>query len=162
MGWAYLLMRKYEKAIASGKRQVELQPNGADAHLTLGSTLGFTGFFDEAIVHLIQAIRLNPFPPYYYYYHLGRCYMFKEQFEDALTEYKKAIQRAPDFAIGHLSLAINYIYLDRSEEACASAAKALALSPNLAVSLVLKISKYKSQAHTQYIVEAMRKAGFPE
>ncbi len=162
LGSVYLLMRKYEKAIASGKRSVGLQPNGAGAHVVLGSTLGYAGRFNEAIVYLKQAIRLNPFPSYYYYYHLGRCYMFMEQLGDALTEYKKSVQRAPKWAISHLHLAITYIYLDRNEEARASAARSLELDPNLSVSHILKISKYKNQDHTQYIIDAMRKAGFPE
>jgi tetratricopeptide (TPR) repeat protein len=49
LGYVYLLMKKYEKAIASGKRAVELQPNGATAIMYLGSTLGYTGNFDEAL-----------------------------------------------------------------------------------------------------------------
>ena len=160
--YVYLLMKKYEKAIASGKRAVELQPNGATAVMYLGSTLGYTGNLDEAIAYLKKAIRLNPFPPFFYYYNLGRCYLFKEQFEDALTEFKKAEQRAPEWAIGHLFLAITYIYLDRIVEARAAADKALELSPNLSVSHILKISKLKNQAHNQIIIDAMRKAGFPE
>ena len=59
-------------------------------------------------------------------------------------------------------IAITYIYLDRNEETRASTAKALELSPNLSVSHILKISKFKNQAHTQYIIDAMRKAEFPE
>ena len=49
LGYIYALMRKYEKAILSGKRSVELQPNGATAIMYLGSTLGYTGNFDEAL-----------------------------------------------------------------------------------------------------------------
>jgi adenylate cyclase len=162
LGSVYLLGKKYEKAIASGKRSIELQPNGAQAHLLLGNTLGYAGRFDEAIVYIKQAIRLNPFPPWFYYYHLGRCYIFKEQFGEALSEFKKAAKRAPESAGPHLMLAITYIYLDRIEEAHASAAKALELSPNFSVSFISKTSKFKNQAHIQYIIDAMRKAGFPE
>ena len=162
LGSVYVLMKKYEKAIESGKRSVELQPNGAQFKMVLGSTLGYAGHFDEALVHLKQAIRLNPFPAFYDYYYLGLCYMFKGQFEDALTEFKKLVQRVPKLWIGHWILAINYIYLDRNEKARVSAAKALELNPNLSVSYFLKISKYKNPAHTQYLLDAMRKAGFPE
>ena len=114
--------------------------------MLLGSTLSYAGRVDEAIAHIKQAIRLNPFPSYYYYYHLGRCYMQKGQYEDALTEFKKALQRAPDAGTSMFTLAITYILLDREEEARASAAKALELDPNISVSLVSKISRYKNQA----------------
>jgi len=142
LGYIYLLMRKYEKAIESGKRSLELQPNGALLHVLLGSTLSYAGRVDEAIVHLKQAIRLNPFPAYYNYYHLGRCYLQKGQYEDALAEYKKALQRAPDAYFLYISLAVTYILLDREEEARASAAKALELNPNISVAGYLKTSKY--------------------
>jgi len=155
-------MRKYEKAIASGERSVELQPNGALVHLVLGSTLSYAGRVDEAIVHLKQAIRLNPSPAYYYYFHLGRCYVQKGQYEDALAEYKKALQRAPDAPPLHIALALTYVSLDREEEARASAAKALELVPHFSVAYYSKTSKYKDQADKKQIIEAMRKAGFPE
>ena len=162
LGYIYSLMRKYEKAIASGERSVELQPNGALVHMLLGSTLSYAGRVDEAIPHLKQALRLDPFPAYYYYYHLGRCYGQKGQYEDALAEFKKALQRAPDAAFLHTSLAITYILLDREEEARASAAKALEFDPNFSVARFSKTSKYKNQADNKRIIDAMRKAGFPE
>ena len=142
----YLLMKEHEKAIASGKRAVELQPNGAWAHLILGSTLGYAGRFDKALVYLKQAIRLNPFPSFYYYYPLGLCYMFKGRLGDALIEFKRHVQRAPNFSIAHMILAINYIYLGRNEEARDSASKALELQPNLSVSLIRKVSHYKKSS----------------
>jgi len=162
LGQVYLLIRKYEKAIASGKRSVELQPNGAGFHADLGSTLSYAGRIDEAIAHIKQAIRLNPFPPFYYYQYLSRCYLQMGQYEDALAEYRKALQRAPDNPANHLSIAITYALLDREEEARASAAKALELNPNFSVSWYSKISKHKDQAFAKHVVDAMRKAGFPE
>ena len=74
LGSVYLLMRQYEKAIAAGERSVELIPNGAMVHGLLGATLCFAGKPDEAIDHLKQAIRLNPFPASWYYSNLGRCF----------------------------------------------------------------------------------------
>jgi adenylate cyclase len=130
--------------------------------ILLGSTLGYAGRFDEALVYLKQAIRLNPFPSFSYYYSLGLCYMFKGRLGDALIEFKRYVQRAPNISMGHFSLAINYIYLGRNEEARASAAKVLELQPNFSVSLARKMSQYKNPAHTQYFIDAMRKAGFPE
>ena len=162
LGFIYLLMKKYDEAISSGRRSVELQPNGALAHLIFGSTLNYAGRFDEALVHLKQAIRLNPFPHYFYYYHLGACYLMKDEFENALKEIKKVVQLVPDWPLGHLFLAVNYTLLDRNEEARDSAAKALELDPNLSVSFIRRVSKIQNQDHIQKILDAMREAGFPE
>ena len=158
----YMSMKNYEKAIASGRRAITLQPNGAQVHFILGQTLMYAGRLDEAILYMKQAFRLNPFPPHFYYSYLGRCYMLRGQLEDALSEFNKAVKRAPSLHMNHLLLAVNYIYLDRNEEARASAEKTLELWPKLSVSHFSKMSKYKNQAHTQFIIDAMRKAGFPE
>ena len=162
MGSIYLLKRKYEEAIASGKQAVELNPNGAMIHALLGNTFGYAGYFDEAIAQLKQAIRLNPFPAYYYYYHLGRCYNQKGRYEDALAEFKKAVKRAPDHGHLHIALAVTYMLINREEEARASAAKALEIYPGFTVTLFSKTWRYQCRDNFKIIIEAMRKAGFPE
>jgi tetratricopeptide (TPR) repeat protein len=131
-------------------------------HMLYGNTLNSAGRVDEAIVYLKKAIRLNPFPAYWYYGSLGRCYEQKGQYEDALKEWKKALQRAPESFHIHLSLATTYILLGRDEEARASAAKCLELMPNISVSVISKILTFKNQAYNERILDAMRKAGFPE
>ena len=124
--------------------------------------MSYAGRVDEAIAFIKQAIRLNPFPAYYYYLQLGRCYLQKGKYEDALAEFKKALQRAPDAPHNHLSLAVTYVFLDREEKARASTAKALELNPNFSVAGYLKTSKFTNQADKKLIFDAMRKAGFPE
>ena len=162
LGFMYLLMRKYEKAIESGKRAVELQPNGAFFHCLYGSTLSFADRVDEGIAHLKKAIRLNPFPAFFYYYHLGRSYRQQGRYEDALTEFQKALQRAPNSAYMYVTLAMTYILLEREEEARASAAKALELDPHMTLARISSTATYKNQAHLELLLDAMRKAGFPE
>jgi len=162
LGYIYLKMRKYEKAIESGERSVELDPNNAFFLVLFGATLRDSGRIDEALTHIKQAIRLNPFPAYYYYYHLGICYLYKGQYEDALTEYKKALQRAPKAPQNHGSLAVTYSLLGRDEEARASTAKMLELAPWVSVGLLSKLSTVKNQAQKELVADAMRKAGFPE
>jgi TolB-like protein/Tfp pilus assembly protein PilF len=162
LGSVYLQMRQYEKAIAAGKRSIELDPNGAQVNALLGQTLNYAGRPDEAIVYIKKGFRLNPFPPGWYFYELGNSYLQKGQYEKALTEYKKALQRAPKAAYHHSSLAITYILLDREEEARASAAKALELAPYYSVGLFSKISPQRNKAFVKIVLDAMRKAGFPD
>ncbi len=158
----YQRMKQFEKAIAAGERSVELDPNGAQINLILGQTLLYAGRPDEAIEYINKAIRLNPFPPYLYPNNLGLCYLQKGQYEDALKEFKKAFQLAPKSPPVHFNLAVTYALLAREEEARASAAKCLELAPFVSVKFALKTSRYKNKAHLELIVDAMRKAGFPE
>jgi adenylate cyclase len=162
LGAVYSMMRQHEKAIAEGERSIELGPNGARYYLLLGQTLSYVGRSDEAIEHLKKGIRLNPFPNYMYLYHLGRCYFQKGQYEEALTEFKKALQRAPESPPIHFHLALTYVLLNREEEARASAAKCIELAPFVTVAWISKVSREENQALRKLILDTMRKAGFPE
>jgi len=159
LGSIYLMMRKYEKAIAAGERSIELDPNGAMLHGLLGMTLSFAGRPDEAIGQLKQGIRLNPFPAYWYFLRLGQSYRQKGQYKEALTAYKKGLQRAPNALANHVHLAAIYVLLDRQEGAGAAAKKVLELYPNFSVERISKTLPYKNQADLKLVVDAMRKAG---
>ena len=88
--------------------------------------------------------------------------MHKGQYEKALTEYKKAVQLAPESPPIHVYLAVIYALLDRKDEARAFVEKALELAPFISVGFVSKISRYGNEADLKLVADAMRKAGFSE
>ena len=57
---------------------------------------------------------------------------------------------------------MTYILLNQEQEARSSAAKCLALAPFVSVNFVLQAWRYNNNAFLKLIVDAMRKAGFPE
>jgi TolB-like protein/class 3 adenylate cyclase len=163
LGSIYNKMGKLEKAIESGKRSVELQPNGDLVHNVYAITLDCAGHDDEAIAYSRRSIRLNPFPPHWYYQILGRAYGKKGEYENALKEFKKALQRAPESPWSHLDLALIYSFLGRDEEARASAAKCMELAPYITVGMFSEPSPCKGdKAFVNKLRDSMRKAGFPE
>jgi tetratricopeptide (TPR) repeat protein len=86
----------------------------------------------------------------------------KGQYEDALAEFKKALKRAPEAPHVHGSLAVTYIFLGREEEARESAAKSLELAPYASVSFIAQVETVKDKTYLNKMLDAMRKAGFPE
>jgi len=76
--------------------------------------------------------------------------------------FKKELQRPTKSPPVHLWLAVAYILLDRDEEARASAEKCLELAPFVSVDMASKTLEFKNQADHKLIIDAMRKAGFPE
>ena len=162
LGIVYSRMGQYEKAIAAGERSIELAPNGALYHGLLGQTLCTVGKIDEGIAQLNQGIRLNPFPAFWYFLNLGSCYVQKGQYEKALPEYKKALQRSPNSIFCNIFIAANYALLDRQEEAEAAAKKVLEINPKFSIERASKGWRWKNPADLKLFVDAMRKAGLPE
>jgi tetratricopeptide (TPR) repeat protein len=159
LGTIYVTMRQHEKAIARGERSVELDPNGALMHCLLGRTLSYSGRPEEAIVYLRRAIRLNPFPPYFYFYHLGRCYIMKGKYSDALEEFEKALQLAPDNFVSRIGMIITYSLLGREEEARIAAGELLETTPSFSVEHIKRRSPYKNPIDIERIVDALQRAG---
>ena len=157
MGQIYLMMRKYEEAIAEGERSVELVPNGAFAISLLGMTLSYADRPDEAIGQLSLAIRLNPFAPYWYFMRLGQSYMQKGEYEKALNEYQNALQRAPQAWGVHVHLASLYVLLDRKEEAHASFKRILEQFPNFSVKPLAKATPFKNKTFHKLFFDALKK-----
>jgi len=158
----YVMIRNYDKGIAAGERGIALNPNGADNHFVLGMILGYTGKQDEAIDHFKQAIRLDPFPEFYYFLHLSNNYRMKKQYKKALTEIKKALHISPDNFYSNMNLAAVYALLDRQEEAEATAKKVLEIDPKFSVGHASKTWPYKNKADLKLLVDALRKAGLPD
>ncbi len=159
LGSIYLQKRQYDKAIAESERAVALDPNGADAHRTLGMNLNFSGRPEEAIPVLKKALRLNPFPPFNYFAILGHAYRMTGRYEEAITMYKEAIKRAPDFYPSHRGLAATYIYLGQEEEARAEAAEVLRIDPKFSLEYFAKRRPEKNKAESERFIDALRKAG---
>jgi tetratricopeptide (TPR) repeat protein len=106
-----------------------------------------------------KAIRLNPIPPAYYFNHLAAAYRVSEQYEEAISAYKKAIYKQPDFLFAHLGLAASYVYLGREEEAHTEAAEVLKIDPEFSLERYAKTYPLKNKADLDRYVGALRNAG---
>jgi adenylate cyclase len=155
----YTLKREHEKAIAEAERAVALDLGGAFAHLAYGMSLNYGGRSEEAIPVLQKAIRLNPLGETGYFLHLGHAYRVMGRFEEAVSAYKKSLQRSPDNIFAHLSLAATYSMMGREQEARAEAVEVLRLNPKFSVDSYAKRLMFKDQSVTDNFVDALRKAG---
>jgi adenylate cyclase len=77
--------------------------------------------------------------------HLGHAYRATGRFEEAVSEYKRALQRAPDNFFAHLGLAATYSIMGREQEARAEAAEVLKLNPKFSVDSCAKRLTFKDQ-----------------
>ena len=106
-----------------------------------------------------KAIRLNPIPPDFYLYGLGLSYAWTGRYEEAITEFEKAIQNHPDTFYVRLFAAAVYSLAGRDEEARAEAAEVLRLNPKFSLERWEKSLRYKDQKDQEQFISALSKAG---
>jgi TolB-like protein/Flp pilus assembly protein TadD len=159
LSFLYSIKREYEKALAEGERAVALDPNGADVCAWYAMSLTFAERPEEAIPLFRKAIRLNPFGPTWYFFDLGNGLLITGRYEEAVSSYKKALQRSPDNLLAHVLLATTYSKMGREKEARAEAAEVLRINPKFSLDYFAKALPFKDQKVTNNLVDASRKAG---
>jgi TolB-like protein/class 3 adenylate cyclase/Tfp pilus assembly protein PilF len=155
----YTMKREYEKSIAEGERAVALDPGGAEANLIYGASLTFGGRPEEAIPVLQKSLRLDPLGSPSTFLQLGQALRITGKFEEAVSAFRKTLQRAPDNIIAHIALATTYSMMGREEEAHAEAAEVLRINPKFSVDSYAKRLTFKDQSVTDKSIDALRKAG---
>jgi TolB-like protein/Tfp pilus assembly protein PilF len=161
IAYVYGLQRQYDKAITQARRAIDLNPGRANPHL--GAVLNFAGKYEEAIQSLNKTIRLDPLGPAFYFLWLGHAYRGLGQYEAAIAEYKRALNRQPDNRFVPICLAATYSLSGREDEARAEAAEVLRIDPNFSIEGFKKfILVYKDQDYRENMIEGLRKAGLPD
>ncbi len=85
--------------------------------------------------------------------------MGEHDFEESVSEYKKAMQVEPDQILAHIGLAATYMMMGREKEARAEAAEVLRINPKFSLDSWAKTLLFKDQSETDKVVNALRKTG---
>jgi serine/threonine-protein kinase len=121
-----LAVGQFDRAIAEGKRAVELDPLSVIITADLGADFLVARRYDEAIEQFHKAIDLDP-RFYYAHWNLAEALEMKGNLREALAEYKKAVELDDDpFVFALLGQA--YAKLGQRDEAL----KILAQLPQIA------------------------------
>ena len=87
---------RFDEAVNSYERALEIQPSHLEAHTNLGLTLWRLGKLQEAVSHLQQALVIKPdFAEGRY--NLASAYLQMGRTDDARIEYEQATRLRPDF-----------------------------------------------------------------
>jgi adenylate cyclase len=155
----YVAKREYDKALAEGERAVALAPSGAQAHTFYAYNLARAGRPEEALPLVQKAMRLNPFGPPSTPQVLGEVLRDTGRFEEAVSAYKEALRRAPNYFFAHIGLAGTYSMMGREKDARAEAAEVLRINPKFSLDNYAKMLAYKDQSQADKVINALRKAG---
>jgi len=105
-----------EAAIRSYRRAVELRPDFAEAHNSLGTALKEQGDLSEALLSYDSAIRIDPRYAEAHY-NRGNLLQEKSDFPGAIESYKRALRIRPDDIEVHYNIGSSYRALSRHGEA---------------------------------------------
>jgi TolB-like protein/Tfp pilus assembly protein PilF len=86
---------QFDRAIAEGKRAVELDPLSLIISADLGEDYFFARRYDEAIAQLRKTIEMDP-RFHYAHWNLGEVWQLKAQLNEAISEYRKAVELNDD------------------------------------------------------------------
>jgi TolB-like protein/Tfp pilus assembly protein PilF len=97
-----LIVGQFDRAIAEGKRAVQLDPLSMSINADLGGTFTVARHYDEATAQLRKTLEIDS-RFYAAHYDLGEALQLKGQLREALAEYKKAAELDDDpFVLGLL------------------------------------------------------------
>jgi adenylate cyclase len=159
LSFLYLITGVHEKALFEGERSIALAPTSADAHAHYAFCLAFAGEPEKAMTYIETALRLNPFPPSWYFVVLGVTFRFLGRYLEAIAAYKKAISIEPGSLIAHVVLTIAYVLDGREMEARVEAEEVLRIDPKFSVARYAKSLTFMNQAYGDVSIAALRKEG---
>jgi len=112
----YFGQQQYDSAISVCERVVRISPNHAPAYNILGYSYRFLEKVDAAGRAFKEYIRLKPNDPNPYDSY-AELLMVQGQFEQAIEQYRLALQQDKSFAASRFGIASNLMYLGRYDEA---------------------------------------------
>ena len=158
----YAMRRQFEKSLAAGQKAIEINPNSDIAYVFMAMTLRWVGRPEEAIKLHKKAMRLCPFPPSYYYQHFGSAYLAADRCEEAIEQYKKALNVAPKSFFAFQGLSVCYGLLGREDESKSAAEKMMEINSNYTIKKFNKTTPYKDRDFVARLANVLQKAGVPD
>jgi tetratricopeptide (TPR) repeat protein len=147
----------WENSITLYKHTLKHTSNNVIIHNNLGAALNKLGRTEEAIEHLLQALRLKP-DYAIAHYNLGTALGKLGRTEEAIEHLLQALRLKPDYVEGHYNLGTALSKLGRTEEAIKHLLQALRLKPDYAEAhSSLGVALYK-QGRTEEAIEHLLQA----
>jgi adenylate cyclase len=162
ISFIYERLQRFDEAVETAQRAVELDTNYADGYAQLAAALIQAGRAQEGLEAIQTAMRLNPQRPSFYLDILARAHFMDGRYEEAVELYAQVAEVNPGFMSAHRGLAASYAHLGRIEDAEWEAAEILALQPDFSLKKEEAINTFKRKEDMDRYIEGLRKAGLPE
>ena len=165
LGYAAMMQRRTEEAIAAFRAAVNLTPSSAAAHAHLSRGLAFAGHADEAIQHGEAAMRLSPLDPEMALFRGGIAiaYFTARRFDEALRFTEENLSLRPGFQGAQRLYCASLAQSGRVEEARAFLSTVRRNHrPPLTIAWVRENVPYQTPELVELFIEGLRKAGLDQ
>ncbi|MEQ9480878.1 tetratricopeptide repeat protein [Coleofasciculus sp. F4-SAH-05] len=124
-------LQRYEEALVSCEKAIELAPNYAPVWVLRGKMLYYIERYEEAFASCDKAIELNPnYAPAWF--NRGTMLYNIDYYQEALVSYEQAIELDPNYAPAWFNRGTMLYNIDYYQEALVSYEKAIELAPSYA------------------------------
>ena len=142
------------------QRALALNPNDDLIVVQQGEILTWLGQAEEGIEWIRKAMKLNPYHPERFWFHLARAQFAARRYAEAIESLRRL--SAPD-TLQQALLAACYAQLGNSADAAAQVAEVLKRVPGFTVrEHCLPVLHYKRESDLAHHLESLRKAGLPD
>ncbi len=154
-----VIRNDFDKAVYHQQRALALNPNDDRIVVQQGELMTWLGQGEEGIEWILKAMRLNPYHPERFWFHLARAQFVAKRYADAIESLRHVT--APN-ALHHALLAACYAQMNDAEHATVHATEAIKLIPGFSIrDHCLPLLHYRRETDLAHHMEAMRKAGLP-
>ncbi len=148
------------KAVFHQERALALNPNDDLIVVQQGEVLTWLGQAEEGVEWIRKAMRLNPYHPERFWFHLSRAQFVARRYAEAIGSLRHIT--APD-TLHHALFAACHAQLGNTLDAAARVAEVLRRVPDFTIrEHCVPMLHYGRDADLAHHLESLRKAGLPE
>ena len=159
-----MIARDYDQGLEAVNRAREINPNVAWISFLVGAALNISGYPEESLVCVEDAIRVSPGDPgaFFFYTTAALSHLVLGDPAKAYELTKQSARVYPGWDTTYRIMAPALVQLDRIDEAREAVAKLQELAPNITVSRLRERWPLRNQDTLNMILDGLRTAGLPE
>ena len=149
-----------DKAVFHQQRGLALNPNDDLIVVQQGEVLTWLGQAEEGMEWIRKAMRLNPYHPERFWFHLSRAQFVARRYAEAIESLRRIT--VPD-ALHHALMAACHAQLGNSADAAVHTAEVLKRIPGFTIrEHCLPVLHYRRESDLAHHCESLLKAGLPQ
>ena len=163
MALAHLMACQHDRAIASLRRALDINPSFSLGYGTLGTVLAWGGEHDKSIANNELALRINPSDPLNPHrdFGLALAHYLAARYAKALEHAAVVVELRPDWWLALVVYAASLAQLGRAAEAQAACVDLRRAKPDMTVAALSRLP-FAKETDRDHIADGLRKAGLPD